>query len=213
METLKKFTDFLNEKLYLTYRQQKNIIGNHNILYLIGSRSELTSNGKLNIPKPNQSIYKILSQFGDKVEYPILYWRGGNMLFDEIDEIIKEKSINVLVGNSAGGFLSFYFSNKYKIPSLSINPAFAPNSEAPILQTLPSDIKDASLCGKQLVVIGDKDSKSIGGVDGQLVINHLNNIGFEEKGGEILILPNTKHHLTDQQFNSVFKHFYKKYVK
>ena len=203
----------LYEEIFIKQKQTQQKLGQHNILYLIGSRSELTPEGRLNIPRRNQRTYNILSQFGDNVFYPSLYYRGGDMLFDEVQDIIDNDNIDILIGNSAGGLLSFYLSNKLKIPALSINPAICPTSEAPRLQTVPEEAKRATINGKQLVVIGEKDAKNVGGVDGHLTIDILKEMKFEEKGGEILILPDTFHRLNAEQFNDVFVRFYKKFIK
>ena len=203
----------LYEEIYIRQKQNQKKPGQHNILYLIGSGPELTSKGKLNIPRRNQRIYNVLSQFGDNVFYPSLYYRGGDILFYEVQEIIDNEDIDILIGNSAGGLLSFYLSNKLKIPALSINPAICSTSEAPRLQTIPEEAKNATINGKQLIVIGEKDAKSIGrGVDGHLTIDMLKEMRFEENGGEILILPDTFHRLSSEQFNEVFVHFYKKFI-
>jgi hypothetical protein len=74
-------------------------------------------------------------------------------------------------------------------------------------------MKNLPLFPKQLVVVGDKDSKASGGVDMDLVVKYLKEIGFEEKGGEMLVLKDTYHRINEEQFDMAFKHFYKKYMK
>ena len=202
----------LFEELYIRKKYADQNPGQHNILYLIGSRPDLTPDLGFNFPRRTKDKYNILSQFGDIVHYPLIHWRGGDMIFDEVEEIIEEKNIDVLVGYSAGGFISYYMSNKYKIPNLSINPAMAPTSEAPRLQTVPDEARKASICGKQLIVIGEEDSLANGGVDGDLVVKDLRNKGFEESGSEFLFLPGVRHRLDYDQFNDAFVYFYKKFV-
>lgn len=180
------------------------------ILYINGSRPLLKEDGSLNVNRRSQLIYNRLSQFGDNVIYPSVYWKGGEMIFDEMIEIVENNNIKAIVGNSAGGYVSFYLSNGYNIPSMSINPAMASTSEAPTLQPVPSNIKNSPLNSKQLIVIGDKDTKADRGVDGSLVMKDLKNMGF---GGEILILENTYHRLSNEQFDETFKYFYKKYIR
>lgn len=185
--------------------------GTRSILFINGSRGWLKDDLSLNIYRRNQDSSNILSQFGDHVIYGGVYWRAGEIIFDDMREIIENNNIVAIVGNSAGGYTSFYLSNKYKIPAMGINPAMCSTSEAPTLQPLPEDIKVAPLYPKQLVIIGDKDSKKVGGVDGELTMKMLKEMRFEEKGGEILIVP-AEHKITREQFDNAFKHFYKKYV-
>lgn len=151
----------------------------------------------------------VLRQFGDDLMLTYINWKESKIVIKDIREKIENNNIIGIVGFSAGGYLSFHLSNKYKIPALSINPAMAPTSAAPALQPLPDDIKNADIFDKQVVIIGDKDTKESKGVDGQLVIKMLEKMNF---GGEILLLRNTYHLLTRQQFNGVFRHFYKKYI-
>lgn len=186
------------------------------ILYLGGSAPELNRKGKLIVRRGKQSLYSILSTFGDDVLAPKIYWHGGNYLFDEISDIIETENIKALVGNSAGGLLSFYLSNRYKIPAMSINPAIAPTSEAPTLQIIPDDVIMSKLNPNQLIVIGEEDRKSNwkkgGQVDTHLVLSMLKELKFEEKGGTIIIYPDTYHSISNWQFRESFKIFYEKYL-
>jgi hypothetical protein len=203
------FDDYINEEIYFN----KNLKGAHNILYLHGSRGELSNDEfkKVNVSRRNQNMYNVLSQFGDNVYWPPLYYHGGDMIFDEMEEMIQEKNIDILIGNSAGGYVSFYLSNKYGLPNLSINPAMAESSEAPTLQYMK--ILFDEINGNQIVVIGEDDSKANGGVDGQEVIKLLKIMEFEQVGGEIITLPGVRHRLEPKTFNEVFRYFYKKCVK
>lgn len=181
------------------------------ILYINGSRPLLKEDGSLSIRRKSQLVYNNLSQFGDNVIYPSIYWKdAGEIVFDELVDIIQMNNIKAIVGNSAGGYASFYLSNKYRIPAMSINPAMASTSEAPVIQPIPEEIKTDTIYNKQLIIIGDNDSKINHGVDGQLVIEDLENMKFK---GEIKILSNTYHQLSDEQFNDMFIYFYKKYIK
>lgn len=203
---LKKYDKFLNEEIFI--RKKDMDPSEPSILYINGSRPLLREDGSLVINRRSQITYNILSQFGDNVIYPSVYWRAGEMIFDEMIEIVENNNVIAIVGNSAGGYVSFNLSNEYKIPAMSINPAMASTSEAPILQPVP--FGKSSIYPKQLVIIGDKDEKKTGGVDGQLVIKDLKNMGFR---GEILILENTHHRLSSKQFDDTFKHFYKRNIR
>jgi len=182
------------------------------ILFINGSRGWLKDDLSLNIYRRNQDTSNILSQFGHHVIYGNVYWRAGEIIFEDMREIIESHNVKAIVGNSAGGYTSFYLSNKYRIPAMGINPAMCATSEAPTLQPVPEDIKSCPLYPKQLIIIGDKDTKAAGGVDGELTMKMLKEIGFEEKGCEILIYPDTYHKISREQFDNAFKHFYKKYM-
>lgn len=183
------------------------------ILFVNGSRQWFKDDGSLNVYRKNQSTTNILSQFGHNVIFGSVYWRAGEMIFDDMIEIIENNNIVAIVGNSAGGYISFYLSNRYKIPAMSINPAMASTSEAPTLQPLPTDVENSPIFPKQLVIAGDKDSKANFGVDMELVLNDLKEMGFEEKGGEIIVLKDTYHKISPEQFDSTFKYFHKKYMR
>jgi hypothetical protein len=210
MRMIKNFNNFINE----IHTQLKDPPPDTPcILFINGSRGWLKDDGSLNIYRRNQTISNTLSQFGHHVIYGMVYWRAGEMIFDNMREIIENNKVKAIVGNSAGGYTAFYLANKYKIPAMSINPAMCSTSEAPTLQPIPVDIKGIPLFPKQLVIIGDKDTKTSNGVDGELTIKDLKEMGFEEKGGEILILKDTYHKISKEQFDEAFKHFYKKYMR
>jgi len=207
---IKNFNNFVNE----IHTQLKNPPSDiPSILFINGSRDWLKGDLSLNVYRRNQDTSNILSQFGHHVIYGSVYWRAGEIIFEDMREIIENNNIKAIVGNSAGGYVAFYLSNKYRIPAMSINPAMCSTSEAPILQPLPDDMKNLPLFPKQLVIVGDKDSKASGGVDMNLVVDYLKEIGFEEKGGEMLILKDTRHRISKEQFNTAFEYFYKKYMK
>ena len=182
------------------------------ILYINGSRPLLNDQGKLNKFRRTLEISKTLSQFGDHLIYGNVYWRVGPVVFNNMEKIIKENNIIGIVGNSAGGYISFHLSNKYKIPAMSINPAMATTSEAPKLQPIPQDMINLDIYPKQLVLVGENDRKANGGVDMDLVVEDLRYMNFEEKGAEFMFFPNTYHKLSPEQLNKAFKYFYEKFL-
>jgi pimeloyl-ACP methyl ester carboxylesterase len=206
---IKNYNNFIIEIHTQLKEPPKNI---PSILFINGSREWLKDDLSLNIYRRNQKTSNILPQFGHHVIYGNVYWRAGDIIFEDMREIIENHNIKAIVGNSAGGYAAFYLSNKYKIPAMSINPAMCSTSTAPTLQPLPDDMKNLPLFPKQLIVVGDKDSKVNKGVDMNLVVEYLNKIGFEEKGGTILTLEDTYHKISKEQFDMAFKVFYKKYM-
>lgn len=178
------------------------------ILFINGFRHWLKDDN-LDVYGKDDKTLKILSQFGNKILHGSIDWKSSEYQIDEIRRIIDNNNIVGIVGFSAGGYVSFNLSNEYDIPALSINPAMASTSSAPTLQP----IRKSSLFPDQIVVIGEEDTKDLKGVDGELVKNDLEKMKFEDMGGEVVILEDTRHLITNEQFDGVFKHFYKKYVR
>lgn len=175
-----------------------------NILYIEGSCWMRDENYNLKPFIKNKYIEMIFNQFGDKLIYPEVYWYEGDYLFPYLEDIVEKNNIDLIIGYSAGGYTGFHLCNKYKINGIHFNPAIAPTSEAPTLQLLPDDYKKLPIYQKQVILIGDKDRKSLGGVDGHLVINYLKNKNF---GGEIMIVPGLEHEVFLNIFNMTFDHF------
>lgn len=177
------------------------------ILFINGFRHWL-KDGNFGVYDKDEITSQILKQFGDEILYGFIDWKSDANQITRIDDIIKNNNVKSIVGFSAGGYVSFNLSNKYKIPALSINPAMASNCAAPSIQP----IENNKLYPNQMVVIGSLDSKDSKGVDGNLVIDDLEKMNFEENGGEIYMIRNTHHLISSEQFNGVFKRFYKKYI-
>jgi hypothetical protein len=178
------------------------------ILFVNGFRHWMI-NVDLDVFGGDKDTSDVLCQFGDELVLTYINWKMSKLVFNSLKDKIENNNIVGIVGFSAGGYLSFNLSNKYKIPALSINPAMAPTSAAPALQPLPEDVKNADIFNKQMIIIGDKDTKETKGVDGQLVIKMLEKMNFD---GDILMLRDTYHLISKQQFNGVFNRFYKKYI-
>ncbi len=200
---IKKFELFLNEAQGVDPNDPS-------VLFINGFRHWMNG-GNLDMYGKDEKTSRVLSQFGHKVLYGSINWKSKDKEneIDEIRKLIENNNVKGIVGFSAGGYVSFNLSNEFKIPALSINPAMASNCSAPNLRP----ITESDLFPYQMVVIGEEDSKDNGGVDGDLVMDELEDMGFEEKGGDILVLDNTFHLITEQQFNLVYKEFYKKYMR
>ena len=92
---MKNFNTFINE----IHTQIKDPGSNRPIiLYINGSRGWLKDDLSLNIYRRNQDTSTILSQFGHYVIYGGVYWRAGEIIFDDMREIIENnnKEINLL---------------------------------------------------------------------------------------------------------------------
>lgn len=173
-------------------------------MFLTGSRWMRDEQNKLIPFEKSPAIVKTFTMFGDEIIYPEIYWYEGDYLFPYLEEIVEKDKPDLIVGYSAGGYPGFHFCNKYKIKGLHFNPAFASTSEAPTLQTLPDDYKNIPIYDGQAMIIGEKDRKYRGGVDGQLVIKYLNDKGFK---GDINIIPGLEHEVSIRLFKMAFKHY------
>lgn len=184
-----------------------------NILYISGTRRTIDMDGNHLPFEKNIAKQFILSQFGDKVVDAEIYWDRGDYMAEYLSDIVESKNINAVVGYSAGGYIGFYLCNKYKIPGFHINPALTSNAMAPQLQTLDNDMKNAPINYNQLILLGEKDKKSMGGVDFDLSLEFFKKIKFEENGGEILLEPEMEHRITDEKLDEYFKYFRNNYLK
>lgn len=70
-------------------------------------------------------------------------------------EIIEKEGVTHLVGHSLGGILSYYLSNKYKIPALMFNPAFGSQNTKYFEQI--DTMKNLPIFKEQFTVVGMND--------------------------------------------------------
>ena len=88
-----------------------------NILYLHGLMSSNQS------PKVDW-----LRELGHNVYNPKLnYKEEGYTIWNSLENLCEEHPIDLIIGSSMGGHLSFHLGNKYNIPTLLFNPSLAPN--------------------------------------------------------------------------------------
>jgi hypothetical protein len=147
---------------------------------------------------------KTFTSFGDDLVYPELYWYEGNYMFPYLEKIIEKEHPDLIIGYSAGGHIGFHLCNKYKIKGIHFNPAIASTSEAPTLQIATDEYKNLPIFDDQVMVIGDRDRKSMGGVDGHLVLDFLEKSNFN---GEVLVIPELEHDVPINLFKMVFEYY------
>jgi hypothetical protein len=113
-----------------------------NILYLHGLDGE-----------PNKEKINYLRSLGHIVLSPQLYYRENNKVFNLIEDLIKMENIDLIIGNSLGGFLGYHLSLKYNIDSILINPALNFQSVEQIIDsyTYCKEVKKID------IVLGEKD--------------------------------------------------------
>lgn len=178
------------------------------IMYISGSCWMRDDEGNLKPFNRNSDLERLFTSFGDELIYPEIYWYEGDYLFPYLERIVEKEKVELIIGYSAGGYIGFHLCNKYKIKGIHFNPAIAPTSEAPTLQILPNDYKNIPIFSDQIIVIGEEDRLSIGGVDGHLVYEYLERRGFIEEG-EVIIIPKIKHAIPFNIFKMIFEYFKK----
>lgn len=174
------------------------------VMFLTGSCWMRDKQGRLKPFIKDPGFVKTFTMFGDELIYPEIYWYEGDYLFPYLEEIVEKDRPDLIIGYSAGGYPGFHLCNKYKIKGIHFNPAFASTSEAPTLQTLPDDYKGLPFFADQVMVIGERDRRYLGGVDGHLVTRYLQKNNF---GGEIIIIPELEHGVPLSLFKMVFEYY------
>ena len=104
--------------------------------------------------RPYEDRVEILKASGADIFAPHIDYRKD----DEIEiatAIIESEGITHLVGHSLGGILSYYMSNKYKIPTLMFNPAFG-SSNMKYFEEIDK-VKDLPVYKEQYAVVGMND--------------------------------------------------------
>jgi hypothetical protein len=104
--------------------------------------------------RPYEDRVEILKASGADIFAPHIDYRKD----DEIaiaTGIIEKEGITHLVGHSLGGILSYYMSNKYKIPALLFNPAFGSENQKYFEQI--DAVKNLPVFPDQYAVVGMQD--------------------------------------------------------
>lgn len=104
--------------------------------------------------KPYEDRIEILKASGAEIFCPHIDYDKDDEISIAMDIIEKEK-ITHLVGHSLGGILSFYMSNKYKIPALMFNPAFGKNNTDYFEQF--ETVKNLPIYKEQFAAVGMND--------------------------------------------------------
>lgn len=95
-------------------------------------------------------------------------------IFEIVENLILERQIKLLIGNSMGGYISHYLSNKLNIPSVLFNPAIkSPISRG--VAPLPTHFKKIEPNKKQYVLLGMNDNV----VDPYVTQRYLKKNGIE----------------------------------
>lgn len=123
-----------NLKLYEDFGKSK-------ILYLHGLDSQ-----------PWADRIDIIKGSGANVVAPHLDYRNTDAVKVAL-EIMEKGDITHLVGHSMGGLLSFFLSNRYKVPALMFNPAFGSKNAVFVTR---DEFKEEPFA-EQYAVVGMKD--------------------------------------------------------
>lgn len=160
-----------------------------NILYLHGLDGEL-------IPEK----YEILQKFG-KVFSPAINYRTEYNSIELLVNQYKSEKIQAVIGSSLGGFVAYYISDAYTIPTLLFNPALASRS---ISQKVPN-YKSPYLSFKQ-IVLGRKDDV----VDPRGTLTFLSKNMQEHTNYDIHIREALGHRIPVEVFKEEIEAFFKK---
>jgi len=72
---------------------------------------------------PNMERIQFLEKLGHEVFALHLDYRNEPKTVELLSHLIEDKEIDYIVGSSLGGYLGFWLSEKYCLPSLLFNPA------------------------------------------------------------------------------------------
>ncbi|TBV25667.1 MULTISPECIES: YqiA/YcfP family alpha/beta fold hydrolase [Meridianimaribacter] len=159
-----------------------------NILYLHGL------NGSLKPEKRN-----ILEAYGTVIAPSIDYQNNSNAISWLYDSYAN-KSIDVVIGSSMGGFTGFHLSKLMQIPALLFNPALASRSVVQQLPNTPSN--NGSTIS---MVLGAKDTV----IDPKGTLSFLGNTLSQKQLYKLTILPNMEHRIPLDVFEEAVLKFLK----
>jgi pimeloyl-ACP methyl ester carboxylesterase len=108
--------------------------------------------------------------------------------------IIEKEGITHLVGHSLGGILSYYMSNKYKIPALMYNPAFGAENMKYFEQI--DAVKNLPVFDRQYAVVGMMDE----------VVNPFTMLA-NLKHATVWKVPDLPHRLKPEEYETYFLKF------
>tara|TARA_R110000868_G_scaffold146772_2_gene367765 strand:- start:4638 stop:5159 length:522 start_codon:yes stop_codon:yes gene_type:complete len=112
------------------------------ILYLHGLESKLSEQKRF-----------VLERFGTVIS-PDLNYYENNKIFESLITLIKNETIDVIIGSSMGGFMGFHLAKTCNIPSLLFNPAL---SWQPVRQELNLKKFTQQQSPKVQIVLGKLD--------------------------------------------------------
>jgi len=178
-----------------------------NIISIQGLRKETDDKGN-HLPFVISNRSDIMESYGNKVVTPVANWFSDKNLFETINKEFQKQKFDAILGNSAGGYMTFYFSNYYRVPALMLNPALASTSLAPTIQKMPKEFYDAPIYDKQMVLVGNRDLKiRNGGVDFHLVIEFFQSKGFFKVGNKMYVEEGMSHQVPTKVFIKIFEKF------
>jgi predicted esterase YcpF (UPF0227 family) len=90
-----------------------------NILYVHGFGSSYN---------PTHEKIQYLETLGTVVGVNVDYCKGFHAVYDKVLDVVKDKSIDLIVGTSMGGYIAAIVGAKAGIPFVSINPATSPGT-------------------------------------------------------------------------------------
>src|SRR5690554_2292449 len=159
-----------------------------NILYLHGLDGDLAPEKRT-----------VLQKYG-KVFSPAIDYRNEYNSIELLVDQYKNEKIQTVIGSSLGGFVGYYISDAYKVPSLLFNPALASRSVSLRIPTYPNPF-----LGYKMIVLGIQDDV----VDPRGTLNFLSKNLHPYTNYDIRVRQNLKHQINIDVFKEEVQSFFK----
>ena len=130
----------------------------------------------------------------EQVVSPKLNYRQPK-IFSEICETVEKEKIEILVGSSFGGFMSFFLAQKYGLSAILFNPALAYYSTNPEI----IDDFDVLEMKKVFVAIGEQDDVVLP----QSTIDFLKNEDYRAEILHVEIVKDLGHRIPIDVFDNI----------
>ncbi len=161
------------------------------ILYIHGLNGSLSAEKRI-----------ILEQYGTVISPSIDYHNIPNAI-EWLNDTYKNKTIDIIIGSSMGGFTGFHLCKLMQKPALLFNPALAARSVEQQIPNTPSNN------GNNIsMILGAKDTV----VDPKGTLNYIGNYLSTEQPIDIKILPHLEHRIPLEVFKEAVDLFMKRLI-
>lgn len=144
---------------------------------------------------PNPKKVQILEEAGLEVIAPeIDYEKEQGEVYPRIKKLVLEEQVEVLIGSSMGGFISYWLARELNKPALLFNPALYFESMKPFIPKLESPFNPPLF-----VCSGEKDET----VDPELLKAYLSEQHSSDENLKIISVNWLAHGIDLQTFRSV----------
>jgi len=155
------------------------------VLYLHGFKGE-----------PNPDFMDAMNDSNLKVIAPQLHYEKAPV-WNDLSTIIEQKKPDIIIGHSLGGYLAYYLSQQFGIPTLMLAPAFG------LSETALHDLQPIPTSAQELPSVSRNKIAVIGAQDEELNVKEVEN--FLEGKAELYEEPNMGHDIPLDIFNKYLK--------